>query len=87
MKALLILSEGIRFLYSIRNADPSYLSWRLGTVYGSFDRKTGEARPLRDLLRDCWKDREQVKNFLSWRRAMRLNAKAASARQSARRSS
>lgn len=66
-----------------------YLHWRLGTVYGSFhdceckvsgiEHKTscatGRPRPLGDLIRQAWGDREQVMKFLRWRKWMRRLAK------------
>jgi len=71
-----VLLEGLRFLWSItprRRLLPSraYLLWRLGTVYGSFNRETGEHRTLRELLGDLWRDRANVVRFLRWRRDMR----------------
>lgn len=70
------LIEAIRFWFAITprwRLWPScaYLQWRLGTVYGSFDRQTGEARSVRALLLDAWRDRKQVGKFLRWRRGMR----------------
>ena len=49
----------------------SYVQWRLGTVYGSFDGQ-GNTRPVGDLLEAAWNDRKQVMAFLAWRRDMRL---------------
>ncbi len=48
-----------------------YLHWRLGTMYGSFDRETGKPRPVRAMIRDAWQDRANVIRFLKWRRSMR----------------
>lgn len=69
--------EGVRFYNKIRprwRLLPShdFLRWRLGTVYGSFDSVTGKPRKVRDLLRDLWRDRERVMEFLLWCRQMRL---------------
>jgi hypothetical protein len=68
------LWQGFLFLLSIRKKGslfPSkdYLLWRLGTVYQSFE-KDGTYRPLKDLIRDAWRDRDRVKNFLVWRKQM-----------------
>lgn len=75
MNLLLVLIEGARFYWSIclkRRLWPSraYLHWRLGTLYGTFDRATGEPRPLRDLLLDLWRDRRNAVKFLLWRRSL-----------------
>ena len=71
-----MLREGLRFLWSITprwRLLPSrqYLVWRLGTVYGTFDRETGQPRSLRALLRDLWRDRANVVRFLRWSRTLR----------------
>jgi len=71
---LTVLLEALRFLWAHRRASRAYVQWRLGTVYGSFNRETGEPRPARELLRDAWRDRKQVVKFLRWRRQMRLSA-------------
>lgn len=63
--------EGISFLWSMRKAKAPYIHWRLGTLYGSFDKATGKPRPIRDLLGCLWRDRRSVAEFLLWRRRMR----------------
>jgi hypothetical protein len=63
--------EGVRFLWSFKKARPAYIHWRLGTVYGSFDKDTGKPRPIKELLAHLWRDREHVIDFLVWRRSMR----------------
>lgn len=76
---LAALAEGMRFLAAITPRyrllpSPAYLHWRLGTVYGSFNRETDAPRSLLDILRDAWRDRAQVVRFLLWRRDMRRMA-------------
>lgn len=76
MKWWIVITEGLRFYWAIclkRRLWPSraYLHWRLGTIYGSFNRETGAPRPLRDLLRDLWRDRANAVKFLVWRRKLR----------------
>jgi hypothetical protein len=68
---LAVAAEGIAFLWSVRKARGPYIQWRLGTLYGSFDRATGQPRPIRDLLDCLWRDRKSVTEFLLWRRKMR----------------
>ena len=70
-----VLIEAVRFWFAITPRwrlwpTRAYLQWRLGTVYGSFNRETGELRPVRDLLRDAWRDRDNAGRFLVWRRGM-----------------
>ena len=70
-----IFIEAVRFWFAITPRwrlwpTWAYLQWRLGTVYGSFDRKTGKPRAVRALLLDAWKDHQNVGRFLHWRRGM-----------------
>lgn len=79
MRLLLALLEGLRYLRAITPRwrllpTTTYLHWRLGTVYGSFDRTTGAPRTVRAMLGDVWRDREQVLRFLTWRRELRRRA-------------
>lgn len=74
--AAIVIVEGFSFLRSITPRwrllpSRAYLQWRLGTVYGSFDRETGAVRGLSVLLRDLWRDRANVCRFLLWRQQMR----------------
>lgn len=55
-----------------------YLQWRLGTVYGSFNKLTGRPRDIEDLIIDLWRDRKNALKFLLWRRDMRLRARRSS---------
>ena len=75
-----VILEGLRFFRAITPRwrllpRRDFLHWRLGTIYGSFDRETGSPRPLRALLGDLWRDRRQVIRLLRWRRKMRLAAR------------
>ena len=72
MRALLaVATEGVHFLWTHRKATPEYVRWRLGTIYGSFDKASGGPRLMRELLRALWNDRRAVVSFLRWRRAVR----------------
>lgn len=71
MKIFLAAVEGLRFLWTMRKARKPYLHWRLGTIYGSFERDTGQPRPIKELLACLWRDRGSVIEFLLWRRRMR----------------
>lgn len=71
LRTFLTLVEGLRFMWACRKLTYSYVQWRLGTVYGSFDSQ-GNARSVGDLLEALWRDRNQVMDFLAWRRDMRL---------------
>jgi len=68
------LIEGLKFLWIFRKGSRIYWLWRLGTVYGSFYRiplvKAGQLRPLRELMKDAWEDRENGARFLKWRPTM-----------------
>ncbi len=73
----MVLVEAVRFWFAITPRwrlwpTRAYLQWRLGTVYGSFDRETGKLRSVRALLLDAWCDRRNVIRFLRWRRRMRV---------------
>ena len=74
MKLLASLIEGLRFLWTFRRARAPYWKWRLGTIYGSFD-KSGNERPLKELFKDLWRDRARAMKFLQWRRTMRIKAR------------
>ena len=70
-----VIIEAIRFWFVITPKGRlwptrDYLSWRLGTVYGTFNRKTGKPRWVIALLWDAWRDRKQVAQFLKWRKGM-----------------
>lgn len=72
-----VLLEAFRYYFAIKPGGRlfpprDYLQWRLGTVYGSFD-KSGNPRSVSDLCRDVWRDRKNVIAFLKWRRKMRLS--------------
>lgn len=69
MRLIVALVEGTRFLWAFRRASRAYWRWRLGTIYGSFD-GNGTPRPLRELVRDLWRDRRRAVAFLLWRRGM-----------------
>lgn len=73
----MVLVEAIRFWFAITPRwrlwpTRAYLQWRLGTVYGSFNRKTGKPRWVIVLLWNAWRDRRNVVRFLRWRRRMRV---------------
>ncbi len=84
-KLFLILIEGLRFLWTIRDRErflpiPSkyYLWWRLGTVYGlqptgkdCYPDGTLPPKAFKDLLHEVWEDRDRVASHLLWRRQMR----------------
>jgi len=82
VKLLIILIESFRFAWATGLLWPrmwrrwAYWHWRLGTVYGSFDRETGEPRKMRELLRDLWRDRAAAGRFMLWRREMRRLARS-----------
>jgi len=76
MSIVSVLIEAIRFWFAITPRGRlwptrEYLHWRLGTMYGSFNRETGEPRQIRALIADAWCDRKQVAQFLTWRQRMR----------------
>ena len=68
---LAVAAEGIAFIWSMRKARAPYIHWRLGTLYGSFEKDTGQPRPIKELLDCLWRDRKNVAEFLLWRRKMR----------------
>jgi hypothetical protein len=69
--AIAVVVEGVLFLWSVRKAKMSYIHWRLGTLYGSFEKGTGQPRPIKELLGCLWRDRTNIVRFLLWRREMR----------------
>lgn len=69
-RVLIALAEGAHFLWRFRRASPAYVRWRLGTIYGSFDRETGRERTVRELLGDLARDWRQAFRFLLWSRDM-----------------
>jgi hypothetical protein len=71
VKAVTVVVEGVLFLWSVRKAKMSYIHWRLGTLYGSFERDTGQPRTIKELLDCLWRDRANITRFLLWRREMR----------------
>jgi len=68
---VVVVIEGLSFLWDHRNVTAAYVRWRLGTLYGSFTPSGGD-RPMRELLRDLWRDRRSVVDYLLWRRGMKV---------------
>lgn len=86
VRLLVVLAEGVRFLWVTRRAGAAYWKWRLGTFYGSFYRPSGKIpapgeldvlahRSLADLWRDVWRDVTtnftKISSYLLWQRDMR----------------